>query len=486
MDDKKQEPQNQEQNAQQPTPQLQNLQPEELPPDIETPDNISPPSTPPPTEEIPPIYVENRNKYIFIVVFVILFVSIFFLLIKTFLKPKPKKPITLTYWGLWEPPSIIKPLIEKYQKKHPYVKIKYELKDVRDHYREKLIARSQRGVGPDIFRFHNTWIPELKDILSYAPNKIISPEEFKNTFYPVHQKDLIIQNKIYGIPLEIDGLVLIYNEKILKAAGINTPPASWEDVLNVIQKTTVKNTKGEIITSGMAIGTAGNVEHFSDLFLLMLYQNGGDIKNLGSQEGVETLASYRKFAEGPDAIWNESLPNSVLAFTQEKVAMIIAPSWEVLVIKNINPEINVKTAPVPQIPGSKPLSLASYWVEGVAKQSKHQEEAWKFLKFLSQKENLTLLFENQARIRLFGEPYPRVDLNSKLLENPYLSAIGKQAEYFTSSYGASRTYDNGLNDEIIQYLENAINAASQGVSYQDAMSTAQTGVAQVLEKYNIK
>ena len=380
----------------------------------------------------------------------------------------------------------MKPLIEKYQKEHPHVTIKYELKDAKDRYREKLLARSQRGIGPDIFRYHNTWIPEIKQILSYAPADVVSEKEFRKTFYPVQQKDLIIDGKIYGIPLQIDGLVLIYNEDILNAAGIKTPPASWEEVLDVVKKTTVKNQKGEIITSGMAIGTAGNVEHFSDLFLLMLYQNGVSLEKIGSADGADTLASYRKFAEPLDDIWNENMPNSILAFAQGKVAMIIAPSWEVLVIKSLNPELKVRTAPVPQIPGSKPLSLASYWVEGVSRQSKNQKEAWKFLQWLSKKENLTTLYENQAKIRLFGAPYSRIDLAPQLLQNPYLSAIAKQAEYFISTYGISRTYDNGLNDEIIQYLENAINAAAQGVDYQDAVNTAQKGIEQVFKKYNIE
>ncbi len=478
MDDKKINEQNQPQPS---------LQPEELPPEIDSPNIAStPPEQPPVEESIPPIYIENKNKYLLIIIFVFVFFALFIFLVKSFLKPKKQKQITLVYWGLWEPPSVIQPLIEKYQKKNPHVKIKYELKDVRDHYREKLLARSQRGIGPDIFRYHNTWIPEIKSILSYAPTKVISEKEFRKTFYPIHQRDLIIEGKIYGIPLEIDGLVLIYNEDILKAAGIKTPPSSWEDVINVIEKTTVKNKKGEVITSGMAIGTANNVEHFSDLFLLMLYQNAANLKNLSSPDGVDTLEQYRRFAEPPDNIWSEDMPNSIFAFAQGKVAMIIAPSWEVSVIKSINPEINLKVVPVPQVPGSKPVSIASYWVEGVSRQSKNQLEAWKFLKFLSEKENLTQLYANQSNIRLFGEPYSRVDLANQLLNNPYLSAIAKQTDYFITVYGISRTYDNGLNDEIVKYLENAINAAAQGVSYKDAMETAQKGIQEVFKKYNIK
>ena len=50
----------------------------------------------------------------------------------------------------------------------------------------------------------------------------------------------------------------------------------------------------------------------------------------------------------------------------------------------------------------------------------------------------------------------------------------------------SRTYDNGLNDEIVKYIENAINSTIQGVSYSEALKTAMSGVSQVFQKYGIE
>src|SRR3989344_9122092 len=166
------------------------------------------------------------------------------------------------------------------------------------------------------------------------------------------------------------------------------------------------------------------------------------------------------------------MSNSTTAFIQEKVAMIIVPSWEVLSIKSSNPDIEIKVVPVPVVPGTASLSLASYWVEGVSRFSNHQLEAWKFLRFLTEKENMTKLYEIQSKVRPFGEPYSRVDLAPLLAQNPYLSAVIKQANNFHSLPLVSRTYDNGLNDEIIKYMENAINSTILGVSYKEALSTA--------------
>ena len=72
-----------------------------------------------------------------------------------------------------------------------------------------------------------------------------------------------------------------------------------------------------------------------------------------------------------------------------------------------------------------------------------------------------------------------------LAQNPYLGAVIKQANNFASLPLVSRTFDNGLNDEIIKYLENAINSTIQGVSYKEALGEAKKGIDQVFTKYNI-
>jgi len=434
----------------------------------------------------PPMYEENKKKYFIIAGGAVVFLLLFFLILGVlFGKKKPAGSIKLIYWGLWEDKQVYDPLIKAYQKENPQVVIDYQ-KMAPQEYKDKLLARSSKGTGPDIFRFHNTWLPQISSVVTPLPRNVMTNSEFEKTFYKIHQQDLKVGNYYYGIPLTIDGLVLIYNDSLLKKAGIGTPPANWDEVIEMVGKLTVKDNNGQIITSGIALGTATNVENYSDIFGLMLVQNGGDLKKLDQPEASEALESYRKFAESPNNFWNDVLPNSIIAFAQEKVAMIIAPSWQVLTVKAINPDIDVKVTTIPVVPGAKQVSLATYWVEGVSRYSKNQNEAWKFVKFLSEKDSQTKLYQIESQLRPFGEAYSRVDLASLLAQNPYLGAVIKQADYYISLPLSSRTHDNGLNDEIIKYLENAINATAQGSSYSQALEAAKKGVDQILLKYKIE
>lgn len=455
--------------------QIDDLKPEELPPDLS--------EIPLHTQDSLPISNNISNNYsIFFIGGVALIIFLFIIFVFLFGKKSNNKEVVLTYWGLWEEEEVMKPLIDDYQRKNKNIKIAYEKKSIQD-YREKLIARINDGRGPDIFRFHNTWLPEIKQIVAPAPETIISSLDFEKNFYPIFANDLKVGKFYYGIPLYIDGLILIYNKNLFNKAGVESVPSNWDEILDVASRLTVKDQNGKIITAGIALGTANNVEHFSDILGLFLLQNGADLKKLDSVEAIDALKAYRKFAEPPNNFWDETMPNSITAFIQEKVAMILAPSWQILVIKAANPEIDLRTAAVPVVPGSKLISIANYWAEGVSIKSKNQIEAWKFLKYLAEKESLSKLYANQAKVRLFGNPYPRLDMAELLNKNHFLLGIITEAKNLKSLPLISRTFDNGLNDEIVKYLENAINATIEGVSYEEAMRVAKEGVNQVFSKF---
>ncbi|TSC53189.1 MAG: Uncharacterized protein LiPW16_464 [Microgenomates group bacterium LiPW_16] len=436
---------------------------------------ISP--TPPPS---PP--EGGRFKKIILASFGLVALLVLGFSIVKFLPKLKLVPVTLTYWGLWEQEAIMAPVIADFEKTHPKIKISYSRQSPKQ-YRERLASSLARGEGPDIFRFHNTWLPMFSRELAPVPSKVVSELQFKQNFYPVVEQDLKSGGQYFGIPLEIDGLGLFVNEEIFRAAGA-TYPKTWEDLRTTALKLTVKDQNGKIRTAGVALGETANIEHWSDILGLMMLQNGVDLSNPTGKLAEDALVYFTLFAKPPEATWDETLDNSILAFARGQVAMIFAPSWQAFEIKNINPTLSFKILPVPQLPGSN-ISWASYWVEGVWAKSKNQEQAWEFLKYLGSKEVMTKLFAEEAKTRLFGEPYSRIDLGQTLVNDPYIGAFISQAPNARSFYLCSRTHDNGINDKIIKYFEDAVNSLDKGVSPTAALETAAKGVSQVLATYGI-
>lgn len=446
----------------------------------------NPEATPPPVGQNPappPAGSGWPKRLLTIVVFLVVLLGVVALGRFVFGFIAGAKEVTITYWGLWENDAVIRPAIDEFQAAHPKIKVQYVRQSQRQ-YRERLAAAIDRGEGPDVFRFHNTWVSMLRKELSPIPTSVMSPAEFNKTFYPVASSDLVTGQTIVGIPLMIDGLGLYYNENLFAAAGV-TPPVTWEDVLNVVPKLTVKNGT-TITTSAIALGTTGNVEHFSDILATMMMQNGANLSEPTGKSAEETLIFYHKFADPADPVytWNETMDNSVYAFATGKVAMMLAPSWRAFEIKQINPTIRFKIAAIPQLPGNT-VAWASYWVEGVNAKSKYQAAAWEFVKYLTGRNGATKLYTEAAKTRLFGEPYARIDMGQSLAGDPYVGAFVKQAPNAKSFPLASRTFDNGINDKLIKYLEDAVNGVTQGSAPSAVLQTAASGFRQVLGSYGL-
>jgi multiple sugar transport system substrate-binding protein len=473
-----------------------------------------------PSKSGPLDFLQKQKKLLFILFGIIVLVGVGFLAYSFFVKKGVgKKQVTLTYWGLFEPEPVFQQVIADYEKAHPNVKINYSMENLRDYRQRLQTALARQGTGtksdnseiplresPDIFRIHLTWVPMLGNYLSAVPADVYDSPTFEKTFYPSAKENLRRQGQYVGIPLGIDSLVLYYNEDLLKSAG-KTPPRSWSELKRLACELTVYDSQGKLRTSGVAMGTTNNVDHWSDILGLMMLQNGADLSKPAScsQEsgaavgegevclGRDALTFYTIFAsehacsdmeDKPGAVWDSLQPNSTYAFTTGRVAMYFGPTWRAFEIKELNPNLNFKMIPTPKLEEKK-LAWATYWVEAVSKNSPNQPEAWEFLKYLSSKEVLEKLYQAQSALRDFGEPYPRVDMASLLLNQPMVSAVIEQAPYATTWYLSSRTSDNGINDQIIKYYEDAVNSVNNGGDPLSALNTTTQGVGQILRQYGL-
>lgn len=415
--------------------------------------------------------------------------GLLFFLVRRFLLPGTRTPeqITLTYWGLWEDSPVIEGAIRQFEEENPGVKISY-VKQAKEDYRERLVNSLARGAGPDIFRFHNTWVPMLATELSPLPAEVMDAGTYQQTFYPVASQTLRSGANLVGIPLMYDGLGLYINEEIFSSAG-KTPPKTWEEFRQLASELTIKNAEGEILQAGAAVGRTENVDHWQDILSLMMLQNGVDLKNPTGEAAEGALKFFTVFATG-DRIWDETLPFSTNAFAAGKLAMYFGPSWRAFEIKEQNPALKFKVVPVPQLPkttsGEPDITWASFWAEGVWSRSKNAQAAWQFLRLLSTKSVLQDMYQEASKTRLFGEPYPRPDMASLLSQDPVVGAYVGGAQDARSWYLTSRTFDGptGINSRISAYFKDAVNAVVvDRERAENVLPTLAAGVSQVLSDY---
>lgn len=385
------------------------------------------------------------------------------------------KPASLTMWGLWEPKEVMDSVIADYKKMHPNVDIMYEERSFVSlkSYKESIFTRLSEGSAPDIIRVHNSWVPSLQGNLSPAPSSIFSATDYENMFYPVAKESAVSEGKVYAVPLHYDGLALLYNKQMFNEGGISSPPATWEEFRIVASRLAKKDKAGNLEVAGAAIGSANNIDHFSSILGLLFSQGGIKVPDdLNSQAAADALTFYTNFVT-VEKVWSDVLPPSVEAFADNKVAMVFAPSWEVLNILNRNPNINMGIAPVPRaldLEGNPiVIDWGSFWMEAVSKNSSSPDAAWEFLKYLSTEEVQRKLYSEQSKARPFGEPYSLKSLQGDLSGNAYLDVYVKTAETAKSGVLSSKSG----NDKEVDLLKTAVNTVLSGEPASEALSTAQ-------------
>ena len=344
--------------------------------------------------------------------------------------PAPAKHVVLNFWDPFEDSENIQPLIQAYQAKYPNVQIIYSKKDITT-YPQDLLDGLASGNGPDIYAINNSWLPAYMDKVAPATSTLWGFKEYKDAFVDVAVNDFTVNQKIYGVPLYVDSLGLYYNKDVLGSAGIATPPKTWDELSQDVQRIKRADKTGYFTLSGLAAGTNANVNRAVDILDLFMLQKrtvpfsadgaqpqfaqSRSINGNTTNPGLAGLNFYTSFASpySTNYNWNTRSDYSIDAFTNGRAAFLYSYSYTAQTIKQKNPNLNFDVAPVPQPNLDDPdVNFANYWGEVVSKQSKNSSTAWSFLKFVSSKDSLDKYYAKSKH------PSSRKDLIALQVNDP--------------------------------------------------------------------
>lgn len=335
-------------------------------------------------------------------------------------KEKPAdEPVTITVWRLFDNEEVLKPIFDQYRSERPNVTIVYEKKNPAE-YEAEFTNAIAAGKGPDILSLPNDWMVKHRDKLVPAPESLITVEKYREQFVNVVVEEGLFENRIYGMPLYVDALVLYYNSELMletltrlrqsnpaadwtkEAQLLTRPPSNWDDLVAAVKL--IRQVNGaNVALSGLAMGTAETTQNAAAILAALMLQNGAEMTNVDKTAasfhlpdkkqtgdpyypGTEALDFYTAFALANRAVynWNDKLGSSLDAFMNKKAAMMINFQYVQHDIKQKAPTLFYDIAPLPQIKGStSPVNVASYMMETVTKNSAHPDIAWDFIKFLT-------------------------------------------------------------------------------------------------------
>jgi multiple sugar transport system substrate-binding protein len=306
---------------------------------------------------------------------------------------EPTSPVTITFQSWVGQAQQMKKLVADFKKEHPNITVKF-LNVPAESATQKLTTQIAGGNPPDTAFLDASAVQDfaarraLVNLDGYiAGSKAVSLDDYVAGF----KQTAVYQNSMFALPYDGETTGLFYRTDLFQAAGITSPPTTWEELQAAAAKLTdpAKKQYGFILF-------APEAQYY---WLPFLWQAGGNLLSqdgktiaFNSPQGVQAAELYvglRKYAP-PDYLASNSWDGRV-AFANGKVGMYAAGAWFGGEMASSYPKINGKwsVAPLPAGPARCATTIAGDSLV-VTNQSKNKDAAWLWIEFLSRPDNMKL------------------------------------------------------------------------------------------------
>ena len=287
------------------------------------------------------------------------------------------------------------PLIAAYELAHPNVDIQLENFDY-ELYLQTLQTAMPAGEEADILQLFGTWTSQYFERLAPVPADVMTIEEAQKTFYAAPIGGYIVDGKLYGMPQEFNceyGGVLV-NKTLYEAAGLTYPPEwkTMDDLLKDAVALVKKDDAGVMTTAGFHF-TAADPTVAS--FLAGIKQRGGDYWNADrsgftfntpeARAQLEWMTGAIEMGVVDPVVYNDTTNFVIDAFFQGQVGIGYIGTWAIAEGKTNFPDFADEWDYFyhPSFVGDPVFVADSGWGLTVSPNSKHQDIAWDFVKFVT-------------------------------------------------------------------------------------------------------
>jgi multiple sugar transport system substrate-binding protein len=383
-----------------------------------------------------------------------------------------KNPVTLNFWvalDSTESGKVTQAKIEAFNAMQKDVQVKLQIISY-DVMHDKLIAAINAGDAPDLTWGLSEWFGELNKMDALADlTPYMDKWADKDKIFPNVLDALTVDGKLKALPNYLGIRALLYHEDILKAAGYDAPPKTWDELLAMAP--VVKEKTGK-----EAFGIAGKGVRSPQELIMYLAQNDvqiakqqsdGKFKNTWQdnpdelkkaaevfQYYQELLASKAIKSDAKTWGWEEEDQNFALG----QYAMVVNGPWiEGRAQDNPEEMKDVKiAAPIYKTTPATFLEIAPLFVY----KSDHLDQAWTLASYL-------VGADYQTTVNYAGNS-PRNDVKATNKWGTDFLALAPQGIVFPSvSLGGITTaledslaramLKNDKPEEVAKWLSQAIN-----------------------------
>ncbi|MBS1165981.1 MAG: extracellular solute-binding protein family 1 [Proteobacteria bacterium] len=283
----------------------------------------------------------------------------------------------------------VRAMTEAFTKANPDIKVNLEFVPY-EGLHDKTVLAQGAGNAYDVVLFDVIWPAEFaaNNVLVDISSKITA--DMKSGVLPGAWTTVKYDSKFYGMPWILDTKYLYYNKEILSKAGIANPPKTWEEL--AADAKIIKD-KG-ILATPIAWSWAQAEAAICD-YTTLVSAFGGDFLKDGKPAfqtggGLDALKymvdTYKSGVTNPNS--KEFLEEDVRKVFENGDAAF-ALNWTYMYNMANDPKDSkvagkVGVVPAPGVAGKSEASAVNGSMGlGVTTASKHQDEAWKYIVYMT-------------------------------------------------------------------------------------------------------
>lgn len=298
--------------------------------------------------------------------------------------PKPAGPITISFWHIYseeEMRTVEDTLIPRFEAAHPGVTVE-SVQIPYQEFRRKLLTAIAGGTAPDLIRSDIIWVPEFAYMGALVPlDELMSDfDTYKNAVFQGPLATNYLNGHYYGLPLDTNCRVLTYNFAMFEAAGVEGPPTTMDEFVDVCKKIKTLGEGKYCFADGGTYAWAVNP---------WIWSFGGNVTDpelavaSGYLNGPDTQAAYEflKMLVDDGYMHPGILGGGVDTwggFGNDEIAMILEGPWFPTIFGT---EKEYGFALMPAGPGGG-ISVVGGEDIVMFQQSQHKEEAAEFIRFM--------------------------------------------------------------------------------------------------------
>jgi putative chitobiose transport system substrate-binding protein len=265
-----------------------------------------------------------------------------------------------------------------------------------DAMQSKILTSISAKTAPDVVNLNPNFASQLAGKNAWLDlNSKVSPEIQKQYLPKIWQANTL-NNLSFGIPWYLTTRVTIYNQDLLKKAGITTPPATYEELAKVAKAVKDKTGKYAFFIT-FSPGDSGEV-------LESLVQMGVKLVDEQGKAAFDTPEGLAAFKYWVDLYQQGLLPPEVLTqghrhgvelYQSGSTALLSSGAEFLKTIEKNAPTIAKASAAAPQITGKTGKKNVAVMNLVIPRDSKRADEALKFALFVTNADN-QLAFTQQG------------------------------------------------------------------------------------------